>query len=69
MKTKRPSFPPPNRNDPLSWDNWPDMAAEGILGSSPVFTPQSFRIRQHPKIYEVFSNLLNKKEVFANIDR
>lgn len=68
MRTKTKNHPP-DRFDPLSWECWPEMANEGILGSNPVWTPQALSIRQHPKIYQVFSNLLNKAELFVNHDR
>ena len=45
------------------------MANEGILGSDPVWTETSLSIRQHPKVYEVFANLLGESELMVNHDR
>lgn len=42
---------------------------EGILGYPPVFTKQSFINRQNPKIYSVFSHLLQRKDLWVSIDR
>jgi hypothetical protein len=45
------------------------MMNEGILGYLPVFTKQSFMNRQNPKIYSVFSHLLQRKDLWVSIDR
>ena len=42
---------------------------EGILGCDPVWTSCALSVRQHPKVYEVFVNLLQSKELMVNHDR
>jgi hypothetical protein len=66
---RRSNLRPADRFDPLSWHNWPEMAAEGILGEPPVWSAQALAIRQHPNVYQVFANLMNKQELFVNHDR
>lgn len=50
-------------------NSWPGMMDEGILGSLPLFTKQSFINRLNPKIYSVFSHLLKRKDLWVSIDR
>eukprot|EP01125_Pyxidicula_operculata_P007603 TRINITY_DN2583_c0_g1_i1.p1 TRINITY_DN2583_c0_g1~~TRINITY_DN2583_c0_g1_i1.p1 ORF type:complete len:270 (-),score=58.62 TRINITY_DN2583_c0_g1_i1:220-1029(-) len=49
--------------------NWPSMSNEGILGTPPIVTKQSFEIRQNEKIYRAFSTLIKNKHLWVSIDR
>eukprot|EP01121_Diplochlamys_sp_Union-15-3_P000419 TRINITY_DN10393_c0_g1_i1.p1 TRINITY_DN10393_c0_g1~~TRINITY_DN10393_c0_g1_i1.p1 ORF type:complete len:358 (-),score=45.72 TRINITY_DN10393_c0_g1_i1:1-1074(-) len=60
-----------NRHEPSTWENnnWSDMQNTGFVGKNPVFTEVAFELRQHPKIYEVFSTLIGNPKLWVSIDR
>ncbi|GAM24732.1 hypothetical protein SAMD00019534_079070 [Acytostelium subglobosum LB1] len=57
------------RNDPSTWKHWPSMAYAGIVGGPSVFTKQSVDNRANNNIYQVYSQLLDRKDLFINHDR
>ncbi|KAN0026265.1 hypothetical protein ACTFIV_007249 [Dictyostelium citrinum] len=58
------------RNDPKSWDGiWPNLSQEGIVGYPPVFSETTIANRSNPKIYSIYSTLLNRKDLYINHDR
>jgi len=59
-----------DRNSPETWsEGWPPMSQEGILGFPSVFTNVAFTNRQNPNIHQVCSTVLNRKDLWVNIDR
>ncbi|EGC39683.1 hypothetical protein DICPUDRAFT_52501 [Dictyostelium purpureum] len=57
------------RDDPKTWKTWPNLAAEGIVGYSPIFSDTTIENRSNPKIYDVYTQLLNRKDLYINHDR
>ncbi|KAN0033505.1 hypothetical protein ACTA71_007192 [Dictyostelium dimigraforme] len=58
------------RNDPKSWEGiWPNLSQEGIVGYPPVFSETTIANRSNPKIYSIYSTLLNRKDLYINHDR
>jgi len=60
-----------NGNGPFTWknNNWPSMQSEGIVGHKSVFTNTAFQVRQNEKLYEVTSEIIGQKNIYANHDR
>ncbi|KAM9971662.1 hypothetical protein ACTFIW_011645 [Dictyostelium discoideum] len=58
------------RNDPKTWEGiWPNLSQEGIVGYPPVFSETTIANRSNPKIYSIYSTLLNRKDLYINHDR
>jgi len=58
------------RNDPTSWQrNWPGLSQLGILGNTPILSPQICNNRQNPKIHRVFQILHGTEKLWVSIDR
>jgi hypothetical protein len=59
------------RHDPASWDRWPDQGGVnlGIFGTRPFVGRRSFANRQHPRVYDVFRELMRHDELWVTIDR
>jgi len=60
---------PCKRDDPTTWDNWPELKHLGILGNEIVLSKQFFENRQNPLIYKVFTKLLGSDDLHVNIGR
>ena len=60
-----------DRNDPTTWkdQNWKGMISEGILGPRLAFSHCALSIRQHPNVYQVFSDILGTEKIMSNHDR
>jgi hypothetical protein len=60
-----------DRNDISTWtnDNFPSLSNLGILGNTPVLSKQFFENRQNPKLYSVYSTLLQSNKLWSNIGR
>jgi hypothetical protein len=56
-------------SDKSTWNQWPSMENEGILGTPAVFTKQAFKNRQNENVYKAFSTILNEKELLVSVDR
>jgi len=60
-----------DREDPTTWtnDSWPEPSILGILGNEPTFKKVSWEIRQNPRVYQPFADIMGIKELWASIDR
>jgi len=58
------------REDPTTWtnDSWPGGNL-GILGHGPAFKNVSWEIRQNPRVYQPFADVMGIKELWASVDR
>jgi hypothetical protein len=60
----------PKRDSPATWNrNWPWGSEMGILGGNEAIEPMAWKNRQNPKVYQAFSTVLGKKELWVSIDR
>eukprot|EP01127_Copromyxa_protea_P005205 TRINITY_DN150_c1_g1_i3.p1 TRINITY_DN150_c1_g1~~TRINITY_DN150_c1_g1_i3.p1 ORF type:complete len:344 (-),score=46.68 TRINITY_DN150_c1_g1_i3:72-1103(-) len=59
-----------DRNDSSTWskDYFPANAV-GILGSGPAFGPCTWRNRQNPNIYKIFSTIYGTPKLWVSLDR
>jgi hypothetical protein len=64
-----PRSVPLSLTDPTSWEseNWPTGRSR-FLVDFPAVSPQALRNRTHPRLYQFFSALLRRRELFASID-
>jgi hypothetical protein len=63
------SFYGAKRDNPDTWNGSP-FTRIGFINSYPVFHLQSvWNIRQTPKVYQSFAQLLGRKELWVGIDR
>eukprot|EP01006_Ploeotia_vitrea_P006653 TRINITY_DN14264_c0_g1_i1.p1 TRINITY_DN14264_c0_g1~~TRINITY_DN14264_c0_g1_i1.p1 ORF type:complete len:407 (-),score=42.61 TRINITY_DN14264_c0_g1_i1:41-1210(-) len=61
-----------DRNDPATWDRWPENSIPqyGQAQRDPIFTPQFIRNRQNPNIYALYQLLLGgESDLLVNHDR
>jgi Phytanoyl-CoA dioxygenase (PhyH) len=68
---KRSSDRAVHRSRPETWDHWPGMQGEGILGSRVVWTRQALENRANLNVCRVWATLLDCRvdELLSNHDR
>jgi len=59
------------RDDPSTWNNWPGMTGEGILGRGFEALPSMVENRANPAVFDVFGTLfgLDPSDLMVNHDR
>jgi hypothetical protein len=60
-----------DRDDPRTWDSstWPPAYAAGFLGTDVAIGVAAWNNRQNPNIYQIFSNLMRRNDLWVSIDR
>jgi len=57
------------RDDPNTWEKWPNLAKLGLLGDDVCLSPQLCENRQNPNVYAAFATVLGTERLWVNVSR